>query len=264
MIDIHPTAIISDGAVIGEDCRIGPYCVIGPNVTLGRGCTIQSHVVIDGYTSLGEGCSVFSFACLGKNSQDLKDHGEVAYVEIGRQCILREYVTVNASCTPGGKTIVGDQCFLLAYSHVAHDCSLGRKVIMSNGTSLAGHVTVGDDVVFGGLCGAHQFVRIGEGVMVGAMSKATQDILPFTLVNGIPAAPAGVNRIGLERRGHSPQAIRAVQAAYRVVFRSSLLLEEAIEKVRADFPAVDEVQRMVAFAEQSERGLARPRKTARQ
>ena len=180
---IHATAVIAPGAEIGADCDIGPYCVVGPDVTLGSGTRLQSHVVVDGHTAIGPGCEVFPFACLGKRTQDLKYKGGTAFVEIGAGTTLREYVTVNAATADGGKTVVGDGCHILAYCHIAHECRLGNEIIMSNATQLAGHVTVGDGAVFGGVGGVHQFVRIGELVMIGATAKVVQDVPPFCLAN---------------------------------------------------------------------------------
>jgi UDP-N-acetylglucosamine acyltransferase len=257
--EIHPTAIIEDGAVIGEDCRIGPYCIVGPNVTLGKACRLHSHAVIDGNTTLGDGCQVFSFACLGKVSQDLKYRGGNARVVIGSGCTFREYVTVHASTADGGKTELGDGCHILAYCHIAHDCALGDRVIMSNGTNLAGHVVAGDDAVFGGLAGVHQFVRIGRMAMIGASARLGQDVPPYCLAEGWPAACITVNRIGMERHGLSKETIQSVHSAYKVVFRSGSPLQGALEQLRERFPGVAHVEEMIEFIEGSERGLARPK-----
>lgn len=261
--EIHATAVVSDRASIGVNCRVGPYCLIGPNVVLGDDCVLQSHVVLDGHTTLGARCEIFPFACIGKITQDLKYQGGTTYVRIGSDCTFREYVTVNAATADGDKTIIGDRCHILAYSHIAHDCRLGNGIIMSNATNLAGHVIVEDNVVFGGMVGVHQFTRIGEGSMVGGTSKVVQDIIPFALVEGTPGTPVGVNRVGLERRGYSAETIRILNGSYKILFRSGFRLEEALVALRKEYPDVPEVAKIVAFAEKSERGLARRREMPR-
>ncbi len=257
--EIHQTAIIAPGAEIGPDCVIGPYSVVGPNVRLGAGTRLHEHVVVDGHTTLGTECEVFSFACVGKQTQDLKYKNEVSYVEIGDRTTLREYVTVNAATAEGARTVVGNDCHILAYSHIAHECRLGSGIIMSNGTQLAGHVEIEDHVVFGGLGGVHQFVRIGRMSMISATAKVVQDIVPYCLADGNPALPATVNRIGLQRHGASNDTIRAVGRAYKILFRGNLKLEDALAQLRETFPDCAEVQHMTEFAASSERGLARPK-----
>lgn len=256
---IHSTAIISPEAAIGEDCSIGPYCVVGEDVTLGAGTRLHEHVSVDGHTTVGERCEIFPFASVGKRTQDLKYGGGTAYVEIGHDTTLREYVTVNAATAAGEKTIIGNHCNILAYCHIAHECILGDHVIMSNATQLAGHVIVEDHVVFGGIGGVHQFVRIGAMSMISATAKVVQDVLPFCLVDGNPAVPVTINKVGLERNGKSPEVIDIVQKAYRTIFRANLTIEAAVTQLREAYPDVEEVERIVRFAEASERGLARPK-----
>ena len=256
---IHASAVVAPGARVGQGCTVGPYCVVGPQVTLGDGCVLHSHVVLEGKTSLGPGCEVFPFACIGGRTQDLKYTGGESAVEIGAKTTLREYVTVHAATTEGGVTRIGDNCSILAYCHIAHDCVLKDRVIMSNGTMLAGHVTVEDAVVFGGMAGVHQFVRIGTMAMVSATSKVVQDVVPFCLVDGNPAQPVTVNRIGMERNGRDAETIRTVSTAYRILFRTNLKLEDALERLRAEFRGVPDVQTMATFVAESERGVARPR-----
>ena len=257
-VKIHPSAVIEPGAELGADCEVGPFSYIGPHVRLGDGCRLQSHVVLDGRTTLGAGCTVYSFACIGKQTQDLKWRGGTAYVEIGPRTTLREYVTVHASSFDGGKTVVGADCSILAYSHIAHDCLIGDHVVMSNGCQMAGHVTVEDHVVFGGLAGVVQFARIGRLAMVGAMAKAVQDITPFTLVEGAPAEPRIINKIGMERAGLSAAAIQAIHKTFKIFFRSGLPVADALTKIEAEFPGVPEVAQFVAFVRTAKRGVARP------
>jgi len=256
---IHPTAVLEKGAEIGEDCVIGPYCYVGKHVRLGTGVILHPHAVVWGCTTVGAGCEIFPFACIGSRTQDLKYQGGDSYVEIGAHTTLREYVTVHAATAAGDKTIVGSHCTILAYCHIAHDCQIGDYVIMSNNSQLAGHVTVEDHVVFGGMCGVHQFVRIGRMAMISGMAAVRQDIAPFCLAAGDPAAAVTVNRVGMQRNGLSPEVIRAIGRAYRILFREGLQLEEALRRLRTEFADVPEVQHMADFAEASERGLARPK-----
>jgi len=255
----HPTAIIAPQATIGDDCSIGPYCVVGANVVLGAGTRLHEHVSVDGHTTVGERCEIFPFASIGKQTQDLKYDGGTAYVEIGHDTTLREYVTVNAATEAGEKTIIGNNCHILAYCHIAHECILGDHVIMSNATQLAGHVVVEDHVVFGGIGGVHQFVRIGTMAMVSATAKVVQDILPFCLVDGNPAVPVMINKVGMERNGKSPEVIDVIQKAFRTIFRASLTVEAAIGQLQEKYSGMEEVERLIRFAEASERGLARPK-----
>ncbi len=257
-VKIHPSAVIEPGAELGADCEVGPFSYIGPHVRLGDGCRLQSHVVLDGRTTLGAGCTVYSFACIGKQTQDLKWKGGTAYVEIGPNCSFREYVTIHASSFDGGKTVIGSNCNLLAYCHIAHDCIIGDHVIMSNSTQLSGHVEVGDHCVFGGMGGAVQFIRIGRFSMVGGTAKAVQDVTPFTLVEGSPAEPRMINKIGLERNGFAPEQIRALVETYKIFFRRNLRAEEAAARALAEFPGNAEVAHFVEFVRTSKRGVSRP------
>ncbi len=258
---IHQTAVVDDGAGLADDVIVGPFCVIGPNVKLGSRVHLHSHVVLDGPLTVGAGTEIFPNAVLGKRTQDLKYKGGEGPVRIGANCIIREHVTMHQPTEPDGLTAIGDGCSILAYSHVAHDCVVGNGVIMSNSTNLAGHVIIEDDVVFGGIGGAHQFVRIGRGAMIGAMAKVVQDVAPYCLVEGNPAWPRSVNRVGMQRHGAAPENIQAVQQSFKLLFRAGLRLEQAIERMRAEFGDDPWVMSLVEFLEQpSGRGLARPRK----
>ena len=257
--EIHPTAVVARGADVGSGCVIGPYCVVEERVRLGADTRLHSHVVVEGHTTLGSGCEVFPFACVGGKTQDLKYRGGDTRVAIGDGTTLREYVTVHASTLDGGSTVVGRGCHILAYCHIAHDCRLGDRVIMSNATNLAGHVTVEDAVVFGGMVGVHQFVRIGTVAMVSATAKVVQDVLPFCLVDGNPAGTVTVNRVGMERNGRSPEAIGYVERAFRLLFRSNLTLENALSQLGEELGHVADIHRMIEFAQAGERGLARPK-----
>ncbi|MFM8360907.1 MAG: acyl-ACP--UDP-N-acetylglucosamine O-acyltransferase [Verrucomicrobiota bacterium] len=255
--DIHPTAVIAPGAVIGSGCHIGPYCVLGPRVVLGERCRLHSHVVIDGPTTLGHDNEIFPFACLGQKTQDLKWKGGLARVEIGHHNVFREYVTIHAATDDGRSTVVGSHNHLLAYVHLAHDVQLGSHVVMSNVATLAGHVVVGDHAVIGGLAAVHQFCRIGRHAMIGGCSKVVQDVPPFMMADGNPAATRFINKVGLERAGFGPDRIAPLGKAYKILFRSGLPLAKAIRRIEVELPASPDLGQLLDFARTSERGLAK-------
>jgi len=254
---IHPTAIIHPGARIGANCRIGPYCIIGEHVELGADCKLHAHVVIDGHTRLGVGNEIYPFASLGLKSQDLKWAGGVTRVEIGDHNTFREGVTVHSATEEGGVTRIGSHNNLLAYAHVAHNCTVGHHVVMSNVVALAGHVTVEDNAIVGGLTAVHQFCRIGRLAMVGGCSRVLQDIPPFMLAEGSPAAPRTINKIGLERNGISDEAQVALRQAYKILHRAGLTISNALERIEKEVPLLPEVRHLLDFVRASERGVAR-------
>ena len=256
---IHPSAVVMDGAEIGAGCDIGPFCYIGPDVRLGQNCKLQAHVVIDGHTTLGDDNEVYSFACLGKKTQDLKDDGEVSYVEVGNGNVFREYTTINAATAGGDTTRVGDNCHILSYSHIAHDCTIGNNVIISSSFMVAGHVTIEDNAIISGLGGIVQFVRVGAGSFIGGFTKLAKDLLPYTIAEGIPAETRSINKVGMERRGMSKDEVKAAHQAFKTILRSGLTVEEAAAELRRDYADYDVVEQMVAFAESSTVGLARPK-----
>ncbi|MCV2447548.1 acyl-ACP--UDP-N-acetylglucosamine O-acyltransferase [Paracoccus sp. DMF] len=209
---VHPSAVIDPAAVIGADCEIGPFCVLGPEVRLGRGVVLKSHVVIAGDTAIGDETVVFPFASIGEVPQDLKFRGEKVRLEIGARNRIREYVTMNPGTEGGGGvTRVGDDGLFMAGSHVAHDCQIGDRVILVNNASVAGHCHLEDDVIIGGLSGVHQWVRIGRGAMIGAVTMVTADVIPFGLVQGPRGHLDGLNLVGLKRRGASREEIHALR-----------------------------------------------------
>ena len=254
---IHPTALVEAGAELGRDVEMGPYCVVGPHVKLGDGVRLMSHVVLDGWTTLNAGCRVFPFAAIGTQTQDLKYRGARTFVEIGEGTTIREYVTVNSGTAEDELTRVGSRCLVMAYSHVAHGCVVGDEVIMANGATLAGHVVIEDQAIVGGLTAIHQFVRVGRLCMIGGCSRITQDCPPFTMVAGNPARAHGLNRVGMERRGLDGDAQAALKQAYRIVYRESRTVADAIARVRADVAPSPAVERFVTFIENSERGIVR-------
>lgn len=258
MTEIHPTAVIAQGAKIGADCIIGPYCVIGEHVELGDRCHLRSHVVIDGATTLGTDNEIYPFASLGLRTQDLKWKGGTTYTKIGNHNTLREYVTVNSGTGDGESTIIGDNNLIMAYCHVAHNCVLGNNIIISNGLAMAGHVTVDDYAVISGLVTIHQFVRIGTMSMTGGSSKVNQDVPPYMMVDGNPVKTRTLNRVGLERRGVSPEAQSQLKHAFRVIFRSGLAFDNAIQQLEAELPnMLPEVRGLITFIRNSPRGVAR-------
>jgi len=256
--DIHPLATVDPAAQIGEDCKVGPYCTLGPHVQLGDGTLLQSHVVVDGRTRIGRGCTVFPFASIGVQSQDLKFRpGSITYTEVGDNTVIREHVTIHSGTEDGSSTLVGSHCALLALSHVGHNCRVGNHVILSHGSTLGGHVVVEDHCNLGGLSAVHQFVRVGRNAMVAGMARVVQDVLPFTIAEGSPGVMRSVNRIGMARAGIADDDIQIVHKAFRIIFKKGLRLDEATERLRAEFPGHELVQRMIDFIALSERGLAR-------
>ncbi|MCC6597388.1 MAG: acyl-ACP--UDP-N-acetylglucosamine O-acyltransferase [Alphaproteobacteria bacterium] len=246
---IHPTAIIETGAKIAPDVEIGPFCVIGPHVTLGAGVKIKSHVVIEGHTDIGENCTIYPFASLGCTPQDLKYAGEDSRLIIGKNNTIREYVTMNPGTKDGGmETRVGDNGLFMVSVHIAHDCRIGNNVIMANNATLAGHVHVGDFAIIGGLSAAHQFIRIGEHAIIGGMSGVENDVIPFGRVKGERAFLAGLNLIGLERRGFGKDDIRKLQRAFNQLFGDEGTMEQRLESVAQDFADDETIVKIVEFA----------------
>ncbi|MDA0654595.1 MAG: acyl-ACP--UDP-N-acetylglucosamine O-acyltransferase [Proteobacteria bacterium] len=257
---VHPTAIIEDGAKIGDGAEIGPFCMVGVGADIGDGCVLHSHVVVAGDTRIGPGCTVFPFAVLGHVPQDLKYSGEPSRVEIGAGCRIREHVTIHPGTRGGGMvTRIGDDCLLMVGAHVAHDCQIGHHVILVNNATLGGHVIIGDHAIIGGLSGVHQFVRVGAHAMVGGMSAVESDVIPYGLVLGERAHLAGLNLVGLKRRGFARDEIHDLQKAYRLLFGQEGTFQERLDDVDElfrDHPAVQELVRFVRT--DSPRSLTQP------
>lgn len=252
---IHPTAIVDRGAQIGSNVVIGPYAIVGKNVILEDSVVIKAHVYLDGNTRIGKGTVIWPGAVIGTKTQDLKYKGEKTYVIIGPECEIREYVTINSSCGEGTVVSIGRKCLLMAYCHVAHNSTVGNEVIMSNNATLAGHVTVEDCAVLGGLSAVHQFTRIGRYAMVGGMSRVTQDVLPYTIGAGSPYRLGGLNLIGLRRRGITFATRKELAKAFKLIYRSGLTLEEALRRVENEVEPLAEVQHILDFCRSSQRGL---------
>lgn len=257
MSQIHQTAIIEDGAKIGSDVEIGPYAVVGPHADIGDGCKIFGHAMISGHTALAAGCEVHPFAHIGGKTQDLKFAGGTTHVKVGERTVLREYVTINCGTADGEVTQIGSDCLIMAYSHIAHGCVFGHHVIVSNGTHFAGEAQVGDHATVSGLCGVHQFCRIGCHSMIGTLTFISQDAAPYMITNGNPAASHGINAVGLTRRGFSEETRSALKTAYKLLCRSGKNIGEAIAEIEAMSPAVPEVVHLVEFFKTTKRGVIR-------
>ncbi|ADW67749.1 acyl-ACP--UDP-N-acetylglucosamine O-acyltransferase [Granulicella tundricola] len=261
-MSVHSTAIIEAGAVVPESCTIGPYCTIGKDVVLGEECELISHVVLAGHTTLGRGNKVFSFACIGIAPQDLKYKDEPTRVVLGDDNVIREYVTISRGTVGGGGlTTVGDGCLIMAYTHIGHDSSIGNGCILANSATLAGHVTVEDYAVVGALCPVHQFCRIGKYAYIGGGTTITQDVLPFSLTSIARDNHAyGLNKVGLERRGFTPEQLKELRGAYRLITAGKMNVSQALEELRGRIAAGEvgeHVKYLVEFVGKSERGVIR-------
>jgi UDP-N-acetylglucosamine acyltransferase len=255
---IHQTALINRQAEIDSDVEIGPYSVIGAGVRIGKQTRVASHVVIEGRTSLGQGNTIYQFATIGSRPQDLKYKGEASELIIGKHNTIREYVSLNPGTAGGGMvTRVGDHNLLMMHCHIAHDCLIGSHNIIANGATLGGHVVVEDHVIVGGLVGIHQFARIGSGAILGAGSMVSKDVPPFCNATGDRARLHGLNLEGLKRRGFTTTAIDALKKAYRIIFQSKLKTKDALEKVRRELSPTAEIEILLTFIAQSQRGICR-------
>ncbi len=257
MSDIHSTAIIEEGAVLGEGVKLGAYSVIGPDVKIGDKTEVMAHAVIDGNTTIGNECVIHPFARIGGATQDLKFKGGAPGVIVGDKTVLRECVTINSGTHDGEMTQVGSGCLLMAYSHVAHACKIGNGVIIANGTQLAGDVIVEDNAIIEGLSGAVQFRRIGKMAFLGAYTKATKDVPPFMIADGLDIKIRGINKIGMERQGVSEESRAAVKEAYRILYRQKLPLAEALGKIENEVTSTDEVKYLLDFIRASKVGIVR-------
>jgi UDP-N-acetylglucosamine acyltransferase len=254
---LHPTAIVESGAEIGDGVDVGAYAYIGAGVVLGPGTKLHHHASVEGNTVIGARCEIFPYACIGGKTQDLKFKGGNPGLRIGDRNVFREYVTVHAATNDGDFTRVGSDNVFLGGTHIAHDCALGDHIVASNGAMLAGHVVVEDHVIIGGYGGIHQFCRLGAFAMLSATAKLVHDLPPFFIADGTPAEVRAINRIGLERNGFTPEQIDRVKQIYRILYREGLNRSQALEKLSLHPEAGShEFQRVLAFAQKSERGLA--------
>jgi UDP-N-acetylglucosamine acyltransferase len=253
--DIHPTALIDPSAELAPGVVVGAYSVIGPNVKVGARTRIASHVLIERDTSIGEECTISQGVVLGTDPQDLKYMGEPTTLIVGDRTVIREYATLNRGTIASGVTRVGSDCMLMAYCHVAHDCHLGNHVILSNAVNMAGHVSIGDWAIVGGLTPIHQFVRIGAHAFVGGATRVAKDVPPYVKAAGSPMQLYGLNSVGLQRRGFPEEVRRELKRAYRLFFASNHNVGQALERAREELRALPEVETFLSFFENSERGV---------
>ena len=257
---IHPSAVVEEGAVIGPDCHIGPFCTVGAEVTLGRGVVLKSHAVLTGWTEIGDETVVFPFACIGEIPQDLKFRGERTRLIVGRRNRIREGVTMNTGTAGGGGvTRVGDDNLFMTGAHIGHDCEIGHRTVMANQVAIAGHCHIGDDVIIGGLSGVHQWVRVGQGAIIGAVTMVTNDVIPYGLVQGPRGELDGLNLVGLKRRGVERAEISALRSAYQVLASGEGAFLDRARKLAAETES-DHVREVVDFIlGQTDRSFLTPR-----
>lgn len=252
---IHPTALISKRAKLADDIMVGPYVVIGDSVVIGPQTKIGAFCVIEGNTVIGRACEIFTGAIIGSRPQDLKYKGAKSFLQIGDENIIREYCTFNPGTDEGGKTIVGNKNLFMAYSHIAHDCIIGNNCIIANNGTLAGHVSVEDQAVIGGLVAVHQFVRIGTLSIIGGCSKVVQDIPPYSTCDGHPARVYGLNLVGLRRHNIAKDAIDELNRAFKILFNLGLSVKHALEKIDKELRHTQEIAYLVNFIKNSQRGI---------
>jgi UDP-N-acetylglucosamine acyltransferase len=248
LVKLHPTALVHPNAQLGEDVHIGPYCVVGEHVALGDRTRLSSHVVIDGHTTIGADCAIYSFAALGHPPQDLGYKGEPTRLIIGDRVLMREHVTMHPGTPKGrGETRVGSDCMFMVHSHIAHDCIVGDKCVFANGVQVGGHVRVDEQVWMGGLAAIHQHCRIGKHAFVGGMATVVADVIPFGSVIGNHARLAGLNIVGMKRRGFSRKTIHDLRAAYRMLYAQEGSFQERIDDVIEAHSDVEEVMTIINF-----------------
>ncbi|MFH1062596.1 MAG: acyl-ACP--UDP-N-acetylglucosamine O-acyltransferase [Candidatus Omnitrophota bacterium] len=255
--NIHPTACVNPKAKIDKGVIIGPYSIIGENVKIGEDTVIGSSCVIDGRTRLGKRCKVFTGAIIGSEPQDLKYQGEKTQAIIGDDNIIREYVTINLGTMEKGKTVVGNKNLFMAYSHIAHDCVVGNETVIANVGTLAGHVSVEDRSIIGGMVAIHQFSRVGKMSIIGGCSKVIQDIPPFSIVDGHPAKVYGINSIGLKRGNVPLQSVKNLKSAFKILFKLKISTSNALKKIKDNIPEDPYVSYLVKFIKKSQRGVCK-------
>ncbi|MBN2227344.1 MAG: acyl-ACP--UDP-N-acetylglucosamine O-acyltransferase [candidate division Zixibacteria bacterium] len=257
MNNIHPTAIVDPGAQLGDNVTVGPHSIIEAETSIGDNVSIGGNCLIARYTELKPKVTLFHGVVLGTVPQDLKFEGEKTRLVIGEGTTIREYAMLNRGTAEHGETTIGKNCFIMAYAHVAHDCVLGDHVIMANSVNLAGHVEIGDWVIIGGVVPVHQFVKIGAHAMIGGGFRVQQDVCPFALAGGYPLKVAGLNSIGLRRRGFPPETLRILEKTFKLLFFSNLNTTQAVARISAEIEPIDEVRLILDFIEKSNRGLVK-------
>ncbi len=257
-MSIHPTAIVDPAARLGRDVVIGPFAIVEGNVEIGDGCTIGPRASVLAYTTLGAGCRLHTGAVLGDLPQDLAFTNESSYVKLGKNNVIREYVTIHRGTKPGTETVLGDGCFLMGGAHVAHNCKLGNGVILANGATLAGYVEVGDRAFVSGSVLVHQFVRVGRLAMMGGGSAVSKDVPPFCMMRALDLNRVTcLNLIGLKRAGLTPDQRQQVKQAFQVLYRDGLTVTDAVARMRERFPEGSPAREMAEFAATSKRGICR-------
>ena len=254
-IDIHPSAIINPKAQIGENVKVGPFVIIENDVVIGDGTEIKSSAVIKSGARIGKECRIFQSAVISEIPQDLKFSGEKTLLEIGDRTTVREFCTLNRGTSELGKSSIGNDCLLMAYVHVAHDCVIGDKTILANGVQLAGHVSIGYHVTIGGMTPIHQFCNVGDHAFVGGGYRVVQDVPPYILASGEPLKFAGVNNVGLRRRGFSSESRMNIKRVYKQIFYSAMNMSESIKEIKSNIEQTEEVKIILNFIENSNRGL---------
>lgn len=256
-IHIHETAIVSNNAIIADDVRIGPYCIIGSKVNIGKGSVLESHVTIDGDTTIGENNHIYSFVSIGKVPQDLDYSNEHTRITIGSNNKIREFVTIHGGRKDKFETKIGNNCLIMAYVHVGNDCIIENNCILGNNVTLTGHVYVENYAIISALTPVYEDIRVGCHAMVGGASYVFQDILPYTLAEGIKAGPVFINTVGLRRHAFTEEEIRNLKEAYKIIFKRGNKLEKAISELNKRFLNDKNIQHMIYFIRKSKRGIAR-------
>jgi len=257
MIEIHSTSIVDPNAEIDDDVVIGPYSVIGAEVKIGKGTVVGTSVVIEGPTQIGENCKIYHGVSIGLPPQDLSHKGERSYVKIGKNNIIREYVTIHKATGTGNVTEIGDNNFLMAYVHIAHNCKIGSHTILVNMAQFAGFVEIGDHAFVSGMVVVHQFTRIGKYAMIGGSSRVSQDVPPFLLGVGNPLSMIGVNIVGLRRKGFSNERIEIIKQAFKILYRSNLNTTQAINRIEKELPLNEDIVLFLDFIKTSKRGIVK-------
>lgn len=257
IMNIHPTAIISKKAGLGNDVCVGPWTIVGDDTTIGEGTVIGAHCVIESNTTIGKRCQIFTGVVLGSAPQDFKYQSKNSFLEIGDDNIIREYVTINPGTEERTKTVVGNQNFIMAYSHIAHNCIIGNSCVIANGGTLAGYVSIADKAVLGGLVAIHQFTRVGSLAIIGGCSKVVSDVPPYSTCDGHPARVYGLNFVGLKRQGMKRETIAQLSHAFKLLFNSGLNLRSALQKLSEEKYTVSEISHLIDFIKGSKRGVCR-------